>query len=115
MISISEAIKTINSEAEFTYKDEDISTIEWLNNTTPISKDNIQLKIIELENEYNSKQYQTKLENDYTVKQYQRNRAEEYPDFKEYLDGIVKSDQAQIDKYIADCQAVKLKYPKGSV
>lgn len=100
MISISEAIKTINSEAEFTYKDEDISTIEWLNNTTPISKDNIELKIIELENEYNAKQYQ-------------RNRAKEYPDFKEYLDGIVKGDQAQIDKYIADCQAVKLKYPKG--
>ena len=34
-------------------------------------------------------------------------RQAEYPDFKEYLDGIVKGDQAQIDKYIADCQAVK--------
>ena len=41
-------------------------------------------------------------------------RQAEYPDFKEYLDGIVKGDQAQIDKYIADCQAVKAKYPKGS-
>jgi signal transduction protein with GAF and PtsI domain len=40
------------------------------------------------------------------------NRAKEYPDFKEYLDGIVKGDQAQIDKYIADCLAVKAKYPK---
>jgi hypothetical protein len=40
------------------------------------------------------------------------NRANEYPDFKEYLDGIVKGDQAQIDKYIADCLAVKNKYPK---
>jgi hypothetical protein len=39
-------------------------------------------------------------------------RQAEYPDFKEYLDGIVKNDQAQIDKYIADCQAVKAKYPK---
>jgi len=39
-------------------------------------------------------------------------REAEYPDFKEYLDGIVKGDQAQIDKYIADCQAVKTKYPK---
>jgi len=28
------------------------------------------------------------------------------------MDGIVKGDQAQIDKYIADCQAVKVKYPK---
>lgn len=46
---------------------------------------------------------------------YKEQRAAEYPDFKEYLDGIVKGDQAQIDKYIADCQAVKLKYPKGLV
>jgi hypothetical protein len=28
------------------------------------------------------------------------------------LDGIAKGDQAQIDKYIADCLAVKAKYPK---
>jgi hypothetical protein len=45
---------------------------------------------------------------------YIERRQAEYPDFREYLDGIVKGDQAQIDKYIADCQAVKLKYPKGS-
>jgi len=40
------------------------------------------------------------------------NRANEYPDFKEYLDGIVKGDDAQIQKYINDCLAVKAKYPK---
>jgi hypothetical protein len=39
-------------------------------------------------------------------------RAEEYPPMSEYLDGVVKQDQAQIDKYIADCLAVKVKYPK---
>jgi hypothetical protein len=44
--------------------------------------------------------------------QIKSNRAKEYPDFKDYLDGIVKGDQAQIDKYIADCLAVKAKYPK---
>jgi len=40
-------------------------------------------------------------------------RAAEYPSFIDYLDGVVKGDQAQIDKYIADCNAVKAKYPKG--
>jgi len=40
-------------------------------------------------------------------------RQAEYPSFIDYLDGVVKGDQAQIDKYIADCQAVKSKYPKG--
>jgi hypothetical protein len=39
-------------------------------------------------------------------------RQAEYPPFTDYLDGIAKGDQAQIDKYIADCQAVKSRYPK---
>jgi len=40
-------------------------------------------------------------------------RQAEYPSFIDYLDGVVKGDQAQINKYIADCNAVKAKYPKG--
>ena len=36
-----------------------------------------------------------------------------YPPHADYLDGIVKGDQAQVDKYIADCLAVKALYPKG--
>jgi len=44
---------------------------------------------------------------------YIEKRQAEYPSFIDYLDGVVKGDQAQIDKYIADCQAVKAKYPKG--
>lgn len=43
---------------------------------------------------------------------YAEKRATEYPDFRDYLDGVVKGDQAQIDAYIAACQAVKAKYPK---
>jgi hypothetical protein len=43
---------------------------------------------------------------------YKTQRAAEYPDFRDYLDGVVKGDQAQIDAYIAACQAVKAKYPK---
>jgi hypothetical protein len=39
-------------------------------------------------------------------------RAAEYPPITDYLDGVVKGNQAQIDKYIADCLAVKTKYPK---
>jgi hypothetical protein len=41
-------------------------------------------------------------------------RAAEYPPITDYIDGVVKGDQAQIDKYIADCLAVKAKYPKGT-
>ena len=42
----------------------------------------------------------------------QVNRAKEYPPITDYIDGVVKGDQAQVDKYIADCLAVKAKYPK---
>jgi hypothetical protein len=44
--------------------------------------------------------------------QYKYDRASEYPPMTDYLDGVVKGDQAQIDAYIAACQAVKAKYPK---
>ena len=43
---------------------------------------------------------------------YKAKRQAEYPPMTDYLDGIAKGDQAQINKYIADCQAVKAKYPK---
>jgi hypothetical protein len=43
---------------------------------------------------------------------YKAKRAAEYPPITDYLDGVVKGNQAQIDKYIADCLAVKTKYPK---
>ena len=39
-------------------------------------------------------------------------RQAEYPQITDYIDGVVKGDQAQIDAYIAACQAVKTKYPK---
>ena len=44
---------------------------------------------------------------------YKAKRAAEYPDFRDYLDGIVKGDQTQVQAYVAACQAVKAKYPKG--
>jgi hypothetical protein len=44
--------------------------------------------------------------------QYQRDRRNEYPPIEDYIDGVVKGDQTQIDAYIAKCQAIKAKYPK---
>jgi hypothetical protein len=40
-------------------------------------------------------------------------RIAEYPPITDYLDGVVKGDQAQIQAYIDACLAVKTKYPKG--
>jgi len=52
------AIKKINSNAEFTYKDDNIDTIEWLNGTTPIPKADIEAKMVEVQADYDAKQYQ---------------------------------------------------------
>lgn len=53
---------------------------------------------------------------------YQEQRVEEYPPMADFLDAQVKINsgdevlmaegQAQLDKYVADCLAVKAKYPK---
>jgi len=43
---------------------------------------------------------------------YAEKRAAEYPPITDYIDGVVKGDQAQVDAYIAACQAVKAKHPK---
>jgi hypothetical protein len=44
---------------------------------------------------------------------YKYARASEFPPITDYIDGVVKGDQAQIDKYIADCLAVKARHPKS--
>jgi hypothetical protein len=54
----------------------------------------------------------TELISEYNATNYQRRRKFEYPPITEYIDGVVKGDQAQIDAYIAKCQEVKAKYPK---
>ena len=45
---IDKAIFKINPNAEFTYQDNDINTIQWLNGTTPIPKADIEAKMAEL-------------------------------------------------------------------
>lgn len=43
---------------------------------------------------------------------YADKRKNEYPPIENYIDGVVKGNQTQIDEYIAACLAVKAKYPK---
>jgi hypothetical protein len=50
MITYTQAIFKINPNAEFTYHNDDISNITWLNGTAPISIADIEAKKTELEN-----------------------------------------------------------------
>ena len=58
MITIAKAIKAINPSAEYQYQEEDFSTIEWMNGTSPISQSDVETKQAELQAEYDAKQYQ---------------------------------------------------------
>jgi len=99
MIEIYQAIKAINPNAEFKYTDNDYNTIEWLNDTTPISVDNIKAK-------------QTELENDYDAKAYQRNRALEYKTIAEQLDMQYWDAVNGTTTWQDHINAIKTKYPK---
>ena len=48
---ITKSIFAINPTAQFTFKDDDIDSIEWQNETTPISKSVIETKMSSIENE----------------------------------------------------------------
>ena len=98
MAHIVQALHSLRPNAQWTLRD---SELEWNDKiqTQPTDAE-IQAEIVRLQTEYDNNKYQ-------------RDRQPNYPPMTDYLDGIVKGDQAQIDKYIADCLAVKEKYPKG--
>ena len=67
------AILKINPNAEVSVSGNDINTIIWENGTTPISKADIEAKMVEVQAEYDANQYQ-------------RDRATAYPTIQEQLD-----------------------------
>ena len=95
---IHKAILKINSNAQFTVIGSDINTceIEWHNGTTPISKADIEAKMIEVQAEYDANQYQ-------------RDREKEYPSIAEQLDDLYHNG---IDGWKATIKITKDKYPK---
>ena len=48
----------------------------------------------------------------YLLEKCYENRRKEYPPIEDYLDAVVKNDEAQKMEYINKCLAVKAKYPK---
>ena len=71
MTDIIKAIQKINPVAEVSIVDNDINQITWHNGTTPIPKADIEAKMVEVQA-------------DYDAKQYQRDRV--YPSIQEQLD-----------------------------
>lgn len=97
MITKIEAILSLVPNAQVTVHGDEV---EWHEpSTAPITDSQINAEVARLQAEHEATEYQ-------------RQRAAEYPPITDYIDGVVKGDQAQIDAYIAACLAVKAKYPK---
>lgn len=97
---ITDALVSLAPGAQWTLSGDSLDGLTWLSEDIERPADSeIDAEVVRLQAEYDGLEYQ-------------RLRSAEYPDFKEYLDGIVKGNQEQVDKYIADCLAVKEKYPK---
>jgi hypothetical protein len=102
MTDFAQAILAIKPDSDFHITNlSDINSIVWVDgNPSNITNSQIETKLAELQAEY-------------AAQDYARKRKAAYPDIYDYMDGIVKDDQTQINKYIADCQAVKVRYKKG--
>ena len=56
--TVIKAILKINPTAEVSVSGDDINTITWENGTTPIPKADIEAKMVEVQADYDAKQYQ---------------------------------------------------------
>jgi len=101
---IEKAILKINPSAEFSVNGNDINQITWHNGTTPISKADIEAKMVEVQAEYDANQYQ-------------RDRV--YPSIGDQLDMLWHSiDQnpklkSEYFEFYEAIKAVKVKHPKN--
>ena len=99
MIDYSLILATNYADKQWTLNGDFYDGLTWLSNTTKPTKEELDSQWTLIKANVNARAYIAK-------------RAAEYPPITDYLDGVVKGDQEQIDAYIAACQAVKTKYPK---
>ena len=96
---IIEAILKINPTAEVSVSGNDINTIVWENGTTPISKADIEAKIVELQA-------------DYDAEEWKRNRQIEYPSIDDCIHALLDGGDT-LTELQAKRTATKTKYPKS--
>jgi len=97
---LTHAILSLRPTSSWSLREDDYATLVWSDPTTDKPTEG------QLRTEV------ARLQAVWDMNNYQRLRACEYPDFRDYLDAIVKDDAEQHDAYVAACLAVKAKYPK---
>jgi hypothetical protein len=92
------AILKINPNAKFGIIDNDLDNIDWLEETTPISKADIEAKMVEVQAEYDAEQWK-------------RNRQAEYPTHEDCIHALLDGGDT-LTELQAKRTAIKNKYPK---
>jgi hypothetical protein len=100
IFDITDAIVSLRPNANWSIVGDNYADLQWLD--APETKPT----------EWELKDEVERLQQEYDNTEYQRLRAAEYPNFADYLDGLVKGDESQMQAYIDACLAVKAKYPK---
>jgi hypothetical protein len=96
---IEKAIFKINPNAEFSINGNDINQISWDNGTTPISKADIEAKMVEVQAEYDAEEWK-------------RNRQAEYPTLQDCIHALLDGGDT-LTELQAKRTATKNKYPKS--
>ena len=97
---IVDALQTLTPGAQWVLNGDEYSGLQWLDeNQEQPTEEALVAEAVRLQAEYDALEYQ-------------RLRKPEYPPIEDYVDGIVKGDEAQVQAYIDACLAVKEKYPK---
>jgi hypothetical protein len=99
-MDILKSILAINPNAQVSVNAEDINQIEWLNGTTPIAKQTILNKQIELQAEYESNKYQ-------------RDRQKQYPSIPDQLDMLYWDKVNGTENWLNSIESVKNKFTKA--
>lgn len=97
---IVDALQTLTPGAQWVLSGDEYSGLEWLD--TDQEQPTEEALVAEA----------ARLQAEWDALEYQRLRKPEYPPIEDYIDGIVKGDEAQVQAYIDACLAVKAKYPK---
>ena len=96
--SIIKAIQKIKATAQVSVSNDDINTIVWENGETPISKSDIEAKMVEIQAEYDAEQWK-------------RDRKKEYPNHNDCIHALLDGGDTLTDLQ-AKRTATKNKYPK---
>jgi len=102
-IRVTDAIIAINPSADVRVIDNDLDRIDWYKETPVISKSDLQAKMIELQA-------------DYDAKDYARKREAKYPATKDFMEAYTEKeiggDTTKWDAYVINYNKVRTENPK---